>query len=93
MIDTPYSSILQFNAGDAMVMKGDLPKAEVSFMEAAKSANPVLKGASHYNRGNALFYEGKWAEAIDAYKDSLRANPQDEDAGDKSGTSRSAAKL
>ena len=48
--------------------------------EAAKSANPVLRGASHYNRGNALFYEGKYADAVDAYKDSLRANPQDEDA-------------
>ena len=40
----------------------------------------ALRGASHYNRGNALFNEGKWADAIDAYKDSLRANPRDQDA-------------
>lgn len=80
LIDTPYSSILQFNAGDALAMKGDLPKAEVSYMEAAKSANPLLKGASHYNRGNTLFAQGKWADAIEAYKDSLRANPADADA-------------
>jgi Ca-activated chloride channel family protein len=80
LIDTPYSSVLHFNAGDASFMMGELPKAEVSYTEAAKSANPVLRGASHYNPGNALFYEGKWAEAIEAYKDSLRANPQDEDA-------------
>src|SRR5688572_11152577 len=64
LIDTPYSSILHFNAGDATMMKGEFPKAEVSFTEAAKSANPFLRGASHYNRGNALFYQGKWAEAI-----------------------------
>jgi len=63
LIDTPYSSILQFNAGDAQAMKGDMAKSEVSFMEAAKSANPLLKGASHYNRGNVLFAQGKWAEA------------------------------
>ena len=80
LIDTPYSSILQFNAGDAQYQMGDFPKAETSFMESAKSANPLLKGASHYNRGNALFYERKWADAIEAYKDSLRANPRDEDA-------------
>jgi len=80
LIDTPYSSVLHFNAGDATAMMGDFPKAEVSYTEAAKSANPLLRGASHYNRGNALFYERKWAEAIDAFKDSLRANPQDEDA-------------
>ncbi len=80
LIDTPYSSVLHFNAGDANVMLGEFPKAEVSYTEATKSANPILRGASHYNRGNALFGEGKWAEAIEAYKDSLRANPQDEDA-------------
>jgi tetratricopeptide (TPR) repeat protein len=80
LIDTPYSSILQFNAGDAQYQMGDFPKSEVSFIESAKSSNPLLRGASHYNRGNALFQEGHWAEAIDAYKDSLRANPRDEDA-------------
>ena len=80
LIDTPYSSILQYNAGDALAMKGELPKAEVSFQEAAKSANPLLKGASHYNRGNVLFVQGKYAEAADAYKESLRANPRDVDA-------------
>src|SRR5579864_4141785 len=31
LIDTPYSSILHFNAGDATMMKGEFPKAEVSF--------------------------------------------------------------
>jgi Ca-activated chloride channel family protein len=80
LIDTPYSSVLHFNAGDASFMMRELPKAEASYSEAAKTANPILRGASHYNRGNALFYEGKWADAVEAYKDSLRANPQDEDA-------------
>jgi len=80
LIDAPYSSILHFNAGDATAMKGDYSKAEVSYMEAAKSTNPILQGGSHYNRGNVLFAQGKWQEAIDAYKDSLRVNPRDQDA-------------
>ena len=80
LIDTPYSSILQFNAGDAQAIMSDFPKAEASFMQSAQSANPLLKGASHYNRGNVLFAQGKWAEAVEAYKDSLRANPRDVDA-------------
>jgi tetratricopeptide (TPR) repeat protein len=92
LIDTPYSSILQFNAGDANFMRGEFPKAEVSYTEAAKSTHPLLRGASHYNRGNALFYEGKWAEAIDAYKDSLRANPHDEDAKYNLGVAQKAQK-
>ena len=80
LIDSPYSSILHFNAGDAAFMMGNFPKSEVSYMEAAKSTNPLLRGASHYNRGDALFYEGKIADAIEAYKDSLRTNPNDVDA-------------
>jgi len=80
LIDTPYSSILHFNAGDAQAMMGDLSKADASFIDAGQSANPILKGASRYNRGNLLFAQGKWADAVEAYKDSLRANPQDEDA-------------
>jgi Ca-activated chloride channel family protein len=80
LVDTPYSSILQFNAGDAQYQTGDFPKAETSFMESAKSSNSLLRGASQYNRGNALFQEGHWADAVDAYKESLRANPHDEDA-------------
>ena len=92
LIDTPYSSALQFNAGDASFMMGEFPKAEASYLESAKSANPLLRGASHYNRGNALFYEGKYADAIDAYKDSLRANPQDEDAKYNLGVAMKAQK-
>src|SRR5438067_584427 len=38
---------------DAQALMGNFPKAEASFMESAKSVNPLLKGASHYNRGNA----------------------------------------
>ena len=80
LIDTPYSSVLQFNLGDALAMKGDFPKAETAFTESAQSANPLLKGASHYNRGNVLFAQGRWGDAVEAYKDSLRANPNDQDA-------------
>ncbi len=92
LIDAPYSSMLHYNAGDATLMKGDFPKAEVSFTEAAKSSDPLLRGASHYNRGNALFYQGKYQDAVEAYKDSLRANPQDEDAKYNLGVAMKAVK-
>ena len=80
LVDQPHSSILHFNAGDAALLSGDLSKAEKELEEASRSAIPVLKGAAHYNRGNALFYQRQWKGAIEAYKESLRANPQDEDA-------------
>jgi len=81
LIDTPQSSILKFNAADASYQSGDLPGAEKRFADVAEETPlPVLKGAARYNQGNALYRQGKWQEAVDAYKDSLRANPRDEDA-------------
>jgi Ca-activated chloride channel homolog len=80
LIDSPHSSILHFNAGDAAYQSGDFAKAEKSFEEASQSGIPLLKAAAHYNRGNALFRQGRWADAADAYKESLRVNPRDDDA-------------
>lgn len=80
LIDTPNSSILHFNAGDAAYQAGKLDRAEKEFTETTKTAILPLRGAAHYNRGNTLFQQGKWSDAVEAYKDSLRTNPKDEDA-------------
>jgi len=80
LVDQPHSSGLHFDAGDAAYQMGDFDKARKEFEEASQSANPLLKSAAHYNRGNALFRQNDWAGAIEAYKESLRVNPRDEDA-------------
>lgn len=80
LVDMPHSSVLHFNAGDAAYQTGDFEKAEKEFAQAAESGVRPLQAAAHYNRGNALFRQNKWEEAIEAYKESLRINPQDEDA-------------
>ncbi len=80
LIDQPNSSILHFNAGDAAYGMRDYANAEKEFAQAAQSAIPLLKSTAHYNRGDAFFREGRLPEAIDAYKDSLRINPNDQDA-------------
>jgi Ca-activated chloride channel homolog len=81
LVDAPHSNILRFNAGDATYQMGDFSSAERQFKETADQApEPILRGAAHYNRGNALFRQQKWQEAVDAYKESLRVNPADEDA-------------
>lgn len=80
LVDQPHSSILHFNAGAAAYQAGDFSKAEKEFTEAAQSAIPALKAAADYNRGNSLFRQSRWPDAIEAYKQSLRTNPSDEDA-------------
>jgi Ca-activated chloride channel family protein len=80
LVDRPQSSVLHFNAGSAAYQMGDFDKAKKEFEEAAQAAIPQLKGAAHYNRGNALYRQEDRAGAIEAYKAALRANPDDGDA-------------
>jgi Ca-activated chloride channel homolog len=81
LIDAPDSSILRFNSGDASYQMGDFASAEKQFQETGdRTPIPALRSAARYNQGNALFRQNKWKEAVDAYKDALRANPKDEDA-------------
>jgi Ca-activated chloride channel homolog len=81
LVDAPNSSVLHFNAGDAAYQTGAFENADAEFQQAERLAQPpVIKAASWYNRGNALFRQQRWADAVDAYKESLRINPNDADA-------------
>lgn len=80
LVDQPNSSILHFNSGDAAYATGDFEKAQKEFDEAGRSALLPLQAASQYNLGNTLFRQQKWNEAIEAYKQTLRLNPKDENA-------------
>jgi len=41
--------------------------------------SPEERAATYYNTGNSLYQSNKYQEAINAYKQSLRLNPNDED--------------
>jgi len=80
LVDTPYSSVLKYNAGAAAYQSSDFPKASRYFQEADQNATPAVKPMAFYNRGNALYKEGRTPDAIEAYKQALRLNPGDEAA-------------
>ena len=80
LVDTPHSSLLKYNAGDAAYQAGDFSKAAHYFQEADQSTLPGLTNAARYNLGNALFRQDNRSDAIEAYKNALRTNPSDEDA-------------
>lgn len=93
LIDAPESVILRFNAGGAAYQSGDFSSAEKQFQETAeKTPHPEFRAAARYNQGNALFRQHKLAEAVEAYKESLRANPRDEDAKYNLGVAMNALK-
>jgi Ca-activated chloride channel homolog len=45
-----------------------------------KTTDKALKANSLYNQGNAQFYKKDYQKAVDAYKESLRLNPNDWEA-------------
>lgn len=77
----PLSREARFNLGDAYYRQQRFQEAQREFNASTAQANvPTDQAASWYNLGNALFKENKLPESIEAYKQSLRLNPADDDA-------------
>lgn len=71
----------KFNLGDAMYEQENFEESAKLFDELAEAnLAPEQKAKVHYNQGNNLMQAQKYDEAIDAYKKSLRLNPDDYDA-------------
>lgn len=77
----PDSRIARYNAGAAYYKQQRYDEAGQTFGEYAASADaPAEASKALYNLGNTLFQSGKLDESIEAYKQTLRLNPRDEDA-------------
>jgi tetratricopeptide (TPR) repeat protein len=57
-----------------------LDRAESAFREAAGSSDPEVVSSAYYNLGNALQRRDKLREAIEAYRQALRANQDNDNA-------------
>ena len=70
-----------FNLGNSMYQQKQYEGAR-KVMEATAKAEKDKDGkaAANYNIGNTYMQEQKWDDAINAYKQALRNNPQDADA-------------
>ena len=80
-IDKKYNDKAQFNLGDAYYNMKNYEEATRSFKSVADRNVPKnMEANAYYNLGNSLMEQQKYAEAFDAYKNSLKINPNDEDA-------------
>ncbi len=91
---TPDNPVLHYNYGTAAYKNNLFEDAASSFSNALKSDDLVLQEQAYYNRGNALFQQGKeslqtdrqhsielWEQAVDSYAAALQLNEQNKDAG------------
>lgn len=70
-----------FNLGNALYQQKQYDGTRKVMEQVTKiDTSRAGKAAANYNIGNAYMAEQKWEEAIDAYKKTLRTNPQDADA-------------
>lgn len=68
-----------FNVGDALYKQKKFEDAGRQFMENAnESEDKIKKSSGLYNLGNSLLKADKVQESIDAYKNSLKLNPENE---------------
>jgi Ca-activated chloride channel family protein len=70
-----------FNVGDALYKQNKFEEAGKQFTENVnQNDDKFRKSSGFYNLGNSLFKANKLPESIDAYKNSLKLNPQNKEA-------------
>jgi tetratricopeptide (TPR) repeat protein len=82
---------LAYDRGTAEIRKGEaakdpqehdkwLQKGMEDLKQAAQSKDPKIAGNAQYNRGNALSNQEQWDDAIEAYKQAIHDQPNNDDA-------------
>lgn len=70
-----------FNLGNSLYQQKQFEASRKAMEAASKTTNDKnAKSTSQYNIGNSYMQEQKWQEAVDAYKNALKNNPQDGEA-------------
>jgi Ca-activated chloride channel family protein len=76
----PGDPTVQYDDGTVHLGAGHARKAVSMLEKAAKVASPALSPAAHYNLGNARLAAGDAAGAAEAYRQTLREQPGDQNA-------------
>ena len=76
----PKSNEAQFDLGNSYYKQQRFDEAMREYGNASTlMKSPEERAAAYYNAGNSLYQSQKYQEAVDAYKRSLRLNPNDND--------------
>ncbi len=72
--------VLRYNLGNSLYRQGDYDRAISEYARALRDDKFEDKSAVYHNIGNALFEQQKYKEALASYRNSVIANPENEDA-------------
>ncbi len=79
-VDEPDLAEPYYNAANAYNRQSQIEAALAQTEQALKTADPELAARAWYNLGNAFFDAEQWPQAVEAYKEALRLQPDDLDA-------------
>jgi Ca-activated chloride channel family protein len=78
---SPHNIIAKFNLADALIRQDKTDKATTLLRELNAGGNEAdLRSKAAYNHGVILSHQKKLEESIELYKESLRLNPNDQEA-------------
>lgn len=76
----PKKTIASYNLGNSIYRQKQAAEAKFQFAKAAKTAKTKAeKHKAYHNLGNCLMTEKNYEGAVEAYKNALRNNPNDEE--------------
>ena len=76
----PKKAVASYNLGNSIYRQKQVAEAKNQFAKAIKEAKTKTeKHRAYHNLGNCLFTEKEYGGAVEAYKNALRSNPNDEE--------------
>ena len=80
-LNKKYNDKAQFNLGNAYYQQHNYEDAATCYGSVTeRNVSKDVEAMAYYNLGNSMMEQQKYQEAFDAYKESLKLNPDDEDA-------------
>ncbi len=77
----PLNAVASYNLGlTETEMEKNLEGAHFFEKAAQQTDDPLLKSKAYFNEGNIWYQKKKYDKAVEAYKNALRQNPDDEEA-------------
>ena len=78
-VERPDQAAFNYNAGNALNQQGEFPRAIQESLRATQAGISDVRVRAYYSIGADYYREGKFKEALDAYKNALLLDPNDVD--------------
>ncbi len=80
LIADPHQAAVYFNLALSYEAQGNIDRAAAAYKQAALRGEPLQQSDAYFNLGNLYFRNQQLALSVDAFRNAIRANPNNNDA-------------